>query len=364
MLARIVARHRRASAELFGMLLLAAVAVAALTAWHADERARQVALDRATTGVVFASWLKATHRHAQENDLSPLLAAGGGVLTPAALAASGAAPQGLPTAFRAATMRLGVIPDANGVGLAFAVLEPDQDHAIPGIRAGIVEAGLTLIGETGHESASPPRHLTRIETVLGGPLATGSLVVTADTLPLNTDQLYRRPQPGRPWLNALATDVDLETHDIRRGGAIGGIEAETSGTARIAGEANVNGEAQAAGVEADELEAAHVEAARTLAVTAGLTVGTLRSGALAAASATMTGHLESRNLATTTLAAQDVAVAAAASVTTAIDAGRTTFGTLSGSPRLTTASISAAGGVYGPSLTVSGRLTAGSCDGC
>ena len=361
--ARLAARRRRGAAELFGVLLLAAVAIAALTAWQADERSRQVALERATAGVTFAAWLKAAHRHAQERDLSVLLAAGGGVLTPTVLRASAAAPPGLPAAIRAATMRLGVIPDADGVATAFAVLEPDLEHTLAGIRAGIVEAGLTIIGETGHASAPPPRHLAAIEAVLGGPLGPGVLVITADALPLNTDQLFRRPQPGRPWLNALATDVDLETRDILNGGDIGGIEAAAGGAVTVAGQTRVTGAAEAARMEADELETAHVEAASTLTVTAGLTVGTLASGALAAAEATITGHLEARNLETATLAAQDVALAGGA-VTRTVGADRITVGTLGGAPRLATASIRAAGGVYGPSLTVRGTLNAGSCDGC
>ena len=359
--ARLARRHALGAAELFGVVLLAALAAAALAAWHAAETDRQTALRHATTGVAFASWLKAAHRHAQENDLSVLLAAGGGVLTPAVLQASGAAPRGLPAAFTGATMRLGVFPDAQGVGLAFAVLEPDEAHAGPGIRAGVVEAGLTLIGETG--LAAPPRHLGPIETVLGSPLDPGTLVITADTLPLNTDQLFRRPQPGRPWLNAMVADVDLESRDIVNGGVIGGLEAEASGAARVAGEANVTGAAEAAGVEAADLEAAHVEAGDTLTVTAGLTVGALAAGPFTAASATVTGHLQATDLDTGTLAAQDVALASAR-VTRAIDAGEITVGTLTGSPRLATTSITAAGGVYGPSLTVSGTLTVGSCDGC
>ena len=361
---RILSRRRRGAAELMGVLLIAAVAAAALAAWHADEIRHRASVERATAGAVFAAWMRAAHRTAQTQDLSTALAAGGTTLTPAEIRAFGAAPPGLPGNVRGATMTLGVIPDAAGVGTAFAVIDPAGGEDLAGIRAGIVAAGITEIGETSHYSGRAVPHLSPIEAVLAAPLDPGTLVITADTLPVSAHHLYRRPQPGRPWLNVMAADLSFSAADVLAVDAFTAQSAATSG-AVTAPAATVGGSLTAATMEAAALDAAHVDARATLATTAELMVGTLTTtGAIAGASAAVTGHLETAGITAATLTTQDVAVGAAATIASGVAADEAVAATLPSLPTLSTTSITAAGGVYGPRLTVTGALTVGSCDGC
>lgn len=362
--ARMLSWRRRGAAELMGVLLIAAVAAAALAVWHTGEIRHRVAVDRATAGAVFAAWMRATHRTAQTQDLSTALAAGGTTLTPARIRAFGAAPPGLPGSVRGATMTLGVIPDATGVGMAFAVLDPQGMQDLAGIRAGIVAAGITRIGETSHHSGVAVPHRAAIEAVLGAPLDPGTLVLTADTLPVSAHHLYRRPQPGRPWLNAMSADLSFSATDVLDVDALNAESAAAAG-AVTAPLATVGGSVAAATMGSDALDAAHVDAGDTLTTTAELMVGTFTAtGAVAGASATVTGHLETTGITAGTLATQDVAVGGTATVTSDVAAGEVVAGTLPSLPTLSTTSFTAAGGVYGPRLNVTGTLTVGSCDGC
>ena len=361
---RILARRRRGAAELMGVLLMAAVAAAALAAWHADEIRHRAAVERATAGAVLAAWMRAAHRTAQTQDLSTALAAGGRTLTPAEIRSAGAAPPGLPGNVRGATMSLGVIPDAAGVAMAFAVLDPAGREDLAGIRAGIVAAGITEIGETSHHSGKAVPHRAAIEAVVGTPLDPGTLVITADTLPVSAHHLYRRPQPGRPWLNVMAADLSFSAADVLAVDALTAESAAASGTV-TAPAATVDGSVAAAAMEAAALDAAHVDAGSTLTTTAELMVGTLTTtGAVSGASAAVTGHLETAGIASGALATQDVTVGSSATVTSGVAAAEVVAATLPSLPTLATTSITAAGGVYGPRLTVTGTLTVGSCDGC
>ena len=345
---RILARRRRGAAELMGVLLIAAVAAAALAVWHADEIRHRTAVDRATAGAVFAAWMRAAHRAAQTQDLSTSLAAGGATLTPARIRAFVAAPLGLPGSVRGATMTLGVIPDAAGTGMAFAVLDPAGAQDLAGIRAGVVAAGITEIGETSHHSGTAVPHRAAIEAVLAAPLDPGTLVITADGLPVSAHHLYRRPQPGRPWLNTMSADLSFSAADVLAVDALTARSAAATGSV-TAPLATVDGSVAAATMESAALNAAHVDAGDTLAIAAELMVGTFTAaGTVAGASAAVTGHLETTGITTGALATQDVTVGGTATVASGVAADEMIAGTVASLPTLSTASITAAGGVYWP----------------
>ena len=369
---RVRRRHFRGAGALLAVLLLIALSGAALMAYYtADDRARQLAAAR-DAGRVFAGWVLATHRAAQENGpvfVARLGLTGPFLLTPAELDALGAAPFGLPAlAGREAVFRLGVIGDGTlgGVPMAFGVLEGEAAR-VAAMREGALAAGLVLLAQPGEETAMEG-HVPAIEAVLGGPLAVDALYVTADQGIRYRDRvMHRRPQPGRPELNRMAAELAMEAAGVRRdianAGAVAAerVEAETGD---IGGNALTDASATAAGLEADTMEAREVDAP-ALTVSGELTVGEAVTGSLSAASVAVSGRLEAGGFET---AGSVTAPALAAAVGVEVDGNTVVAGAMTGEvldagAQLVVGSASATG-VLGPSAEIAGGLTVGSCEGC
>ena len=215
------ARHRRGAGALLGVLLLAALGGAALAVhYEARDAKRVLALDRAA-GRVFAAWVLAAHRAAQAHAGTfeiALKSHAGVLLSGARLQALGVVPPGLPERpGRHATMVLGVIADgtARRVPMAFGVIEPGGASRPSALRAGALDAGLRALAPGG--GSLMEAHRPAIEAALGRPLAADALYVTADRgLHYRERALYRRAQPGRPWLNRMETDLAMAPAGITR----------------------------------------------------------------------------------------------------------------------------------------------------
>ena len=374
-------RRDRGAGALLGVLLLAVLAGGALAAhYEAREAARGLALDRAA-GRVFAGWVMAAHRATQahadafETALETQL---GVMLTVARLRALGSAPPGLPARpGRHAAMVLGAIPDGTARGvpvpMAFGVLEPAAAARPSAMREGALEAGLAALAPGG--GTLMDAHRPAIEAALGRTLAPGALFVTADRgLRYRERALYRRAQPGRPWLNRMETDLamappgtvdpaDPARRDVAAAGDVDAEAVEVGTEVAVGGNADVGGHADAAGMAAETIEAGEVSAAG-LAVSADLVVGAAATGGLAAATVTASGRLEAGAL--RTAGRLDAAALSAAGRATV--QGNAAAQGIAGE-RLSVADdlgaqATAAGGVYGPDAHIAGLLTVGSCAGC
>ena len=359
-------RGVRGAGALVAVLLLAALAGAALAAHYAargDARGR--ALDR-EAGRAFAAWVLAAHRASQERGFAARLAGGTGfALTPAELRGFGAVPPGLPDrTAKDAAFTVGILDDGAGVGMAFGVLEPDRAGALPALREGALAAGLAAVAEAGDAAAPMAARLPAIERALGRSIAADALYVTADAgIRYRDDTLYRRPQPGRPWLNRMETGLDAGGRNLAGAGAVTARAAAVSGDA-AAGGATVDADVDAARLDARSLEAGELGAAG-LAVSADLVIGSARvAGALRTRSAAVAGRLQAAALRTPgrltagTLAAAGTATVSGASAVRSLEGEA-----LAVSGRLSARRI-AATGAYGPQARVSGAMAAARCDGC
>ena len=403
-LSRILARRRRGAAELFGVLALVALAGSALTVWLLAEHREQTAASHMTAGHVAAAWLKAMHRSTQETDWRAAIAGGGAVVTPASLAAAGHAPPGLPRALQRGTMALGVIADGtpDATAMAFLVIDPATPSETADIHAGLIEAGVTAVEHVAGPPGAMAPHRPAIEALVGT-LDADAFFVTADTLPFVADALYRRPQPGRAHLNLMETDIALDGNDVANATAlhagaidhldpaIDPLDATTWPGVRVASTTVTSTAAvvvdpaslvttidptatsigpgaatlEAASATVADLDGALVEAAADLVVTSDLRAGSLAAAAaVRSASADITGGLQAAALRATGMTAQETTVAGAVTVRTTLRTQTATAATISGSPTVGTRTVNATGGVYGPFLTITGHLTAGSCNGC
>lgn len=149
-------------------------------------------------------------------------------------------PPGLPDGTRHGTVFLGVIDDdpaaTPDVPMAFAVLRVDGDEKIPAVAAGARSEGLAFVERVAGGGPMTDRHRSRIETLLGAALGEEDLLVTADLgIRVDPAQLYRRAQPGKPWLAAMATDLDIsDAGGTKR--ALAGVGALEATTVDIVGE--------------------------------------------------------------------------------------------------------------------------------
>ena len=377
-------RHGRGAGALLGVLLLAALAGAALAVhYETRDRERALALDR-VAGRVFGAWLQAAHRAAQAHAdafEAALEVQTGVILTVARLRTLVPVPAGLPERpGRDAAMVLGVIPDgtARGAGsppvpMAFAVLEPAAASRPTAVREGALEGGLAAVAPGA--GSLMEAHRPAIEAAMGRALAAGALYVTADHgLRYRERALYRRAQPGRPWLNRMETvlamappgavdPADPARRHVMDAGDVGGASAEIETDVAVGGDADIGGRAEAAGVTAETVEAGDL-AAPKLAVAAELLVGAAVTGSLEAASVAASGRLEAGALRTAgALDAGSLSAAGAAQIEDAAS-GREIAGETLGSTGSLGAGSGAAGGVYGPDATIAGLLTVGSCAGC
>ena len=371
-------RFRRGAGALLGVLLLATLAGAALAAhYEARGAERALALDRAA-GRVFASWVLAAHRATQahaDTFETALQTQVGILLTVSRLIALGTAPPDLPERpGRNASMALGAIPDgtARGVPMAFGVLEPGAGSRRSALREGALAGGLAALAPGG--GSAMEAHRPAIEAALGRPLAADALYLTADRgLRYRSRALYRRAQPGRPWLNRMETDLamappgaapaDPARRHLTGAGTVTTAEAAVDGDADVGGNAEAGGRADAAAVQALTIEAGDLEAP-SLAVTAELVVGAAAAGPVSAASVSASGRLEAGALAAAGVldaaslsAAGTAAVDGAASVRELAGEELDLAGSLA-------SSTAASGGVYGPDARIAGLLTVGSCAGC
>ena len=348
------------------VLLLAALAGAALAAYYtARDDARRRAMDR-EAGRTFAAWVLTAHRASQERDFAARLAGGTGfALTPAELRAFGAVPPGLPDrAAKDAAFTVGVMDDGAGVEMAFGVIEPDRAGALPALREGALAAGLAAVAEAGDAAAPMAIRVPAIERALGRRIAADALYVTADAgIRYREDTLYRRPQPGRPWLNRMETGLDAGGRNLADAGAVTARSANVSGDAESDG-ATVDADVDAARLDARSLEAGALEAAG-LAVSADMLVGRARIvGALRTRSAAVSGRLQVAALQTSGRLTADVLAAAGTATITGASAVRSLEGeTLAVAGRLQARRI-AATGAYGAQARVSGAMTVTRCDGC
>ena len=189
-------------------------------------------------------------------------------------------------------------------------------------------------------------HRPAIEAALGRPLAPGALFVTADRgLRYRERALYRRAQPGRPWLNRMETDLamappgtadpaDPARRDVAAAGDVDAEAVEVGTEVAVGGDAGAGGDADAAGMAAETIEAGEVSAAG-LAVSADLVVGAAVTGGLAAATVTASGRVEAGALRT---------------------AGRLDAAALSAAGRATIQGNAAAQGIAGERLSVADDL--------
>ena len=210
------------------MIVLAVLAVS----WvvydaHIRVQERQYAKGR-TAGALFASWMLAAHRKAQEEELvdasglpdtgyvAQLTVEPGVEIAMAAdLQSQGYAPTWLvdDTALGQA-IELGVIDDGGGVPMAFAVAAPSRGLSVAeeeGFRAGAAAGGVigveALATETGVETFGGGRR-AGIEHAIGRPLAAGDRVAVADLGIVYDDRVvHRRRQPGRAYLSEMETDL-------------------------------------------------------------------------------------------------------------------------------------------------------------
>ena len=371
LLAPLPRRCRRGAGALVAVLLLAALAGSGLAVHYAAQHAARQMASSFEAGRVFGLWVLAAHRASQERDFSARLSVERSfVLTPAMLRGFGAAPPGLPErAGRNASFTVGIMDDGRGeaghlpVAMAFGVLEAGGAEALPSLRRGAIAAGLAALAESGSADTAMAAHVPAIEAALGRALAADGLYVTADAgLRYDDRTLYRRAQPGRPGLNRMETALDAGGHGVSGVAAAEGFTASVSDDAEAGGAGTVTGDADAAGIGAGSMETGAVGAA-SLSVTAELLVGRAVAGPVSAGTAALTGRLEAASVtAAGTLAANSLAAANGADI-----AGPSSVRSLAGE-MLTSSGAVRAGqmtstGLHGPDASIA-DLTVGSCGGC
>lgn len=312
-------------------------------------------------------------------------------------------PPGLPAP---AGLTFGVMDDGAGVPMAWAVLTVEAFARGPA-RLGALDAGLAAVGIGGEAGGPMSAREADIGAARGAAVPAGSLFATADRgLAYQEEALYRREQPGRPWAARMDADLDLDGNDMVSGGAFEAREAATTGDveagctpvapATTCTGVNVAGRAEAARLNAGDLEAESLEGgsfrangalaagrlelsgAAGLRVRGGTPSSVTASGRVEAGSLRTVGRVDAALLVVggaltgvTDLTAtsggidgrelvvdNDLRSAGGAAVRV-VGAGTLTAGSLSGG-----GSIAVAGDAFGPSATISGTLTVGTCNGC
>ena len=348
-------RWWRGSAELFGVLLLMAVAFAVLAHHHRERVTAALAERDEAAGRLLAAWFLAAHRTVQEGTWPQVPGVSGSELLPGDVVT----PPGLR---RDGRIRLGLIDDGNGVAMAFAVFTPRGGEAMRQVRSGAIDGGLSRLEEAGVTAGPMARHRAAIEAALGSPLEPHALYLTADAgLRWRNGVLHRRPQPGRPWLNRMEGGLDAGSFSIRDASAVraGAVASSRSVTA---GSANVTGSAGAASLDGGRLDAAGLEAPR-LRIDRDLSVGRLAARAkVTAAGATAVTNLLGAALEADDLTAQRLVSGAGVTVTGGAAWRDVAAGRLDARgvrvPALDT------GRLFGPRLRVTGTLAVDTCRGC
>ena len=379
--------HRRQGglAELAGVLLLAVLA----GGWVALEAQRQAQATQyargRTAGAVFASWMLAAHRRAQEEAAfyeAQLASVLGVPMTQAQLETEGLAPAWLAReTMLDQTIGLGVVGDGAGVPMAFAVAAPARALSateLEGFRAGAAAGGVigveALGTELGAETFSGDRR-RGAEQALGRTLVDGDLAAVAD-LGIVYDErvVYRRQQPGRAYLSEMRTDLAFAAGaGVVDTGTVFSETWESSQAFLVGQDASVGADllAAEAGGRAD-IEAGLVQGDVTLSVTGPLTAETWTvDGTVNADRSRVAGALRAADVAATT--------ALDAGAVLAVDGNVVASGRLRGQ-RLAGSTLRGRGGgpatrvrgthrvrgasTVGTSLRVQGTLRVGRCYGC
>ena len=220
-------------------------------------------------------------------------------------------------------------------------------------REGALSAGLAALGAVAAPGPLDARRAA-IETALGRTAAAGDLWVSADLgLGHRSTVLHRLPQPGRPNLNRMESDLDLDGNAVADAGALAArsLTADPGGATlqalNVGTDATISGAPVPAG-DPGHLTSPHHGLAASAGVTVGQAVG-LR-GRANAASLTVSGALAASS-GTATGAASAASAAASGSFAARLL-------TLTGNRRVTVGTRLAAGWAQ------VGTLTAGSCSGC
>ena len=315
------------------------------------------------------------HRSTMELDYSAAMP-GGQTLTQTSLRAGGMVPPGLPDGSRHGTVFLGVIDDdpatTPDVPMAFAVLRVDGNEKIPAVARGALLEGLAFVERVGAGGPMTVRHRSRIETLLGVALDDEDLLVTADHgIRVEPSQAYRRAQPGKPWLSAMETDLDMsgslgERRAITGAGAIDAVSVSAVGA--VQGDSvTAASDVFAASAEAGAMTAASVGAGSVRVIDDLLIHGDvfLSGQALARGDVLSQGRVQA-GTGTVTGAVNAGSLAAAATLGTpgTLDVtGTMTASSGEGSPDVTTTTATI-GGLYGPRLEATAIRVSGRCLGC
>ena len=253
-----MARAQRGFAELVAMIIVAVLGLS-YAVFEANKRSAQRQYARGeAAGVVFASWMHAAHRRAQEEEDVYTTALetdrGIGISIAGDLVGEGHAPAWLVRqTVLAQGIELGVIRDGPGglcvpappppapppppcVPMAFAVASPSAGRALSfmeeeGFRAGASAGGvigIEMLGtELGAEAFSAGRR-AGIEDAIGRRLSAADLVAVADlSIVYDERVVYRRRQPGRAYLSEMRTDLAfVNDSGVREGGTVFGEELE------------------------------------------------------------------------------------------------------------------------------------------
>ena len=216
-------RRQRGVSEVAAVIVLAVLGLV-WTLVEADRaaQARQYARGH-TAGALFARWMTAAHRRAQEEEALYVAAlpdaapfdVGVAMSQAGDLQGAGYAPGWLTRGtVLGQEIALGVINDPGLVPMAFAVASPSPTRAVSfleleGFHAGAAGGGVigieALGTELGAETFSGARR-DAIEDALGRALDAGDLVAVADVAIVYDERVvHRRRQPGREYLSQMET---------------------------------------------------------------------------------------------------------------------------------------------------------------
>ena len=386
-------KYRRGAAAVFTMLLVVGMTASALVVWHVADDAERRRLTARESGRAFGTWLQVAHAATMRNDYRAALAA-----RPDGFAVAPSSLSGHPPGLRIPPgMTLGVMSDGTGVPMAWAVMKVEEEERAA-VRNGAFESGLADVGVADGFQGAMTDRLAAVGLARGAAVPNGALFATADfAVPYEEDVLYRREQPGRPWANAMDATLEFGGNDLLDAGRFEGQRATTVGGAESRGEGSVEGDAIVGHATVGEMEAAEVDAQTSMAVTgivsAGVarfarrvdagsvrgnvrvdagaigTLGEVDAGLLVVGGSldlaivpgvspsdggllTVNGQLVGREL--------EVAGDLQAPATTARSLAAGTLDATGLSGR----SVTATGAMFGPSASIAGSMTVGSCDGC
>lgn len=250
----------RGVGELVAVIVLAVLGLA-WTAFEATRRSEQIEYERArAAGAVFASWMHAVHRRAQEAEpvfRSALALEPGVAIAQSDLVTDGFAPEWLTRrTILGQSINLGVVDDGGGVPMAFAVASPSRPlshSSAEGFRAGAAAGGVVGIESLGTElGAETFAGLRRsgMEHALGRSLTDDDLVSVADSGVVYDERVvYRRQQPGREYLSEMRTNLTFApAAGIRDGGVVHARTVNPTATFVVGRLAHVSGDAKAGNV--------------------------------------------------------------------------------------------------------------------